>query len=320
MPDVVILNSTLPNIDVERAILEPAGCNVVQGEPGPETVLMRQTRDADAIITQFAPLTAAVIANMRKVKAIIRNGIGYDSIDVEAARQRRIPVCNMPGYTTDEVADQALALTLALTRQVLPNHNLVRAGRWGLAVPDQQMRILREMNIGVVGFGRIGRAVVQRLVGFGARVMVADPFVGAEAIRTAGAELVALEALLAAADLTILLCPLTAQTRHLLNATSLARAKPGMLIVNVGRGELVETEALFAALRSGRVGGAGLDVFEEEPLPADSPFRTLDNVVVSSHIASISARAMREVREGSARLALCAIRGEPLQNVVNGVV
>jgi D-3-phosphoglycerate dehydrogenase len=320
MPTVVITDSAFPNIDPERAILEPAACKVVLAPPGQETALMELTRDADAIITQFAPLTAKTIENMRHVKAIVRNGIGYDNVDVEAARRKRIPVCNVPDYGTDEVADHALALILALTRQALPNHNRIRAGRWGVAVPEQQMRTLGEMTVGVVGFGRIGRAVVQRVVAFGGRVLVADPFAKDEAIRAAGAEPAPLEALLATADLVTLHCLLNDQTRHLLNADSLARMKPGVLLANVDRGGLVDTEALLAALQNGQVAGAGLDVFETEPLPPDSPLRTLDNVVLSGHIAAVSTRAMRVVREASAQMALRAIRGEPLQNVVNGVV
>jgi D-3-phosphoglycerate dehydrogenase / 2-oxoglutarate reductase len=319
MPTVVIIASTFPNVDPERAILSPAGCDVVQGQPGPDTALMEQTRDADAVIVQFAPLNAAVIDNMHRAKAIVRYGVGYDNVDVEAARRRHIPVCNVPDYGIDEVADQALALLLALTRQILPNHNLIRGGGWGLAVRDQQMRTLREISTGVVGFGRIGRAVVQRLVAFGGRVLVADPHARSEAIRTAGAEPATLEALLAASDLVTLHCLLNDQTRHLLNAASLARMKPGVLLVNVSRGGLVDAEALQAALRSGQIGGAGLDVFETEPLPPDSPLRRLDNVVISSHIAAVSTHAIRVLRESAAKLALHAVRGEPLENVVNGV-
>src|SRR3954471_21270438 len=188
MPTVVVIQSTFPTLDFERAILTPAGCEVVLGKSGTETALMDLTRDADAVIVQFAPLNAAVIDNMRRAKAIVRYGVGYDNIDVEAARRRYIPVCNVPDYGIDEVADQALALILALTRQVLPNHNLMRGGGWGLGVREHQMRTLRDMSTGVVGFGRIGRAVVQRLVAFGGRVLVADPKTGSEAIRTAGAE------------------------------------------------------------------------------------------------------------------------------------
>src|SRR5713226_1216853 len=136
MHKVIITDSTFANTDPERRILEPAGCEVVLGRLGSEQELIALTRDADAIITQFAKLTPNVIAEMKHVKVIVRNGIGYDNIDADAARQHGIPVCNIPDYCIDEVADQTLAFILALTRQVLPNHLLIRDGRWGLAVRE----------------------------------------------------------------------------------------------------------------------------------------------------------------------------------------
>jgi D-3-phosphoglycerate dehydrogenase len=317
---VVITDSTFTNTDPERRILEPAGCEVVLAKVSTESELIELTRDADAIITQFAKLTLIVIGNMKKVKVIVRNGIGYDNIDVDAARQHGIPVCNIPDYCINEVADQTLAFILALTRQVLPNHDLLREGCWGLAVREDQMKALHEMTSGVVGFGRIGRAVVKRLLAFGGRVLVADPFVPPESIRAAGAEPIGLDDLFAASDLITLHCLLNAQTRCLVNAETVAKTKRGVLLVNVGRGGLVDTEALIAALKSGQVAAAALDVFEQEPLPADSPLRTMKNVVVASHIASVSARAMKTLRETSAQLILKALRGEELENVVNGVV
>ncbi len=319
MAKVVITDSTFPNIDPERRILEAAGCEVVLGKIGPEEELIRLTHDADGIITQFAKLTPAVLDRMKQVKVIVRNGIGYDNIDIQAARERRIPVCNIPDYCIDEVADQTLAFILALTRQVVPNDRYVRDGHWGLAVREDQMKALRDLTVGVVGFGRIGRAVVKRIQAFGSRILVADPFVAGEAIRAAGAEPATLDSLLQTSDLVTLHCFLNSQTRHLINADSLAKMKPGILVVNVGRGGLVDSAALVAALRSGQVAGAALDVFEQEPLPSDSPLRTMANVVVASHIASVSTRAMKTARETSAHLVLKALRGEKLENVVNGV-
>ena len=207
----------------------------------------------------------------------------------------------------------------ALTRQVPANHNLVRDGRWGLAVREDQMKTLKEMTAGIVGFGRIGRAVVKRLVAFGGQVLVADPFVLPEVIHSAGALAVQLDELFARSDLVSLHCLLNAKTRHLINEVSLARMKRGILLINVGRGGLVDTAALVAALNSGHVAAAGLDVFEQEPLPADNPLRTMNNVVVASHIASVSTKAMKTARETSAILVLKALRGEKLDNVVNGV-
>jgi D-3-phosphoglycerate dehydrogenase len=319
MPKVVITDSTFPNTDPERRILEPAGCEVVLGRLGPEEELIAMTCDADALLTQFAKLTPNVIAQMKRVKVIVRNGIGYDNIDVDAARQHGIAVCNIPDYCIDEVADQTLAFVLALTRQVMPNHELVRSGRWGLAVREDQMKTLKEMTTGVVGFGRIGRAVVKRLAAFDGHIVVADPFVSPDAVRAAGAEAVSLDELFAQSDLVSLHCLLNAQTRHLINERSLAKMKRGVILINVGRGGLVDTAALESALQSGQIAAAGLDVFEQEPLPVDSPLRKMENVVVASHIASVSTRAMKTARETSALLVLKALRGEKLENVVNGV-
>jgi D-3-phosphoglycerate dehydrogenase len=319
MPKVVITDSTFPNIDPERRILKSGGCDVVLGEGGDESTLIDLTRDADAIITQFAMLTPNVIAAMERVKVIVRNGIGYDNIDTKAAKKRSIPVCNIPDYCINEVADQTLAFILALTRQVLPNDQRIRSGGWGLAVRVDQMRALHEMTVGVVGFGRIGRAVVKRLLAFGGRVLVADPYIGNEAIRGAEAEPVVFDELCDASDVVTLHCLLNEKTRHLVNVQSLAKMKRGVLFVNVGRGGLVHTAALVEALESGQVAAAALDVFEQEPLPADNPLRRMENVVVASHIASVSARAMRVLRDTSAQLVLKVLRGEKLENVVNGV-
>src|SRR5262249_5773823 len=156
----------------------------------------------------------------------------------------------------DEVADQTLAFILALTRQIVPNHNLVRDGRWGLAVREDQMKALKEMTCGVVGFGRIGRAVVTRLLAFGGRALVGDPFVNGESIRAAGAEPAMVDELFATADLVTLHSLLNAQTRHLINERTLSKMKAGVLLINVGRGGLVDTQALVTALKRGPVAAA----------------------------------------------------------------
>jgi D-3-phosphoglycerate dehydrogenase len=319
MPRVVITDSTFAGQDIEKAVLEPAGCEVVYRPYQSEAELIELIREADGVITQFAKLTPAVIAAMKQTKVIVRNGIGYDNIDVEAARERNIPVCNIPDYCIDEVADHTLAMILALTRQVLPNALVVRNGQWKLAVLESQMRTLRQTVVGIVGFGRIGRMVVQRLRAFGGRILVFDPYVPAEAIKAGGAEPTTLDDLWAGVDLVSLHCLLNKQTRHLVNAASFGRMKRGVLFVNIGRGGLVDTDALIVALRSGQVAGAALDVLETEPMAANSPLRSMDNVLVHSHIASVSVRAMQVARETSAQIVVKALRGEELPNLVNGV-
>src|SRR5262249_8710041 len=155
-----ITDYSFESLDVERAILEPLGCRVnAWKEKCPPKELAQRVADADAVLTQFAPVTAEVIAALSRARVIVRYGVGVDNVDLDAARARGIPVCNVPDYCIDEVADHSLAFILATTRQVVPNCLAVRGGSWKLATPLDQMRTLRELTIGVVGFGRIGRAV-----------------------------------------------------------------------------------------------------------------------------------------------------------------
>ncbi len=320
MPRVVVTDHGFDSLDVETAVLEPLGCEVVaRARPGTPAELARLVADADHVITQFAPLTAEVIAAMRRAKVIVRYGVGVDNIDLDAARARGIPVCNVPDYCVDEVADHTLALILAVTRQVVPNCLTVREGRWKLAGPLGSMRVLRDLTVGVVGFGRLGREVVRRLRAFGSRVLVHDPVVPAAAVTDAGCTLADFAHLLAESDLVTLHCPSTAQTRRMMNRETLGRMKAGAILVNVSRGDVVDSAALAEVLRGGQMAAAALDVFDPEPMPVDCPLRGMDNVVVSAHVASCSLKAARKLREGVAGTVARAIRGEPLPNVVNGV-
>jgi D-3-phosphoglycerate dehydrogenase len=273
--------------------------------------------DADAVITQFAPVDAHVIASMQQAKVIVRYGIGYDNVDVKAARERGIPVCNIPDYCIDEVADHTLAFILGITRQVVPNTLHIRDGKWGLATPLDQLRTLRDQTVGIVGFGRIGREVAARLAPFKCRQLVFDTFVPPEVVRNAGCEPVSLDDLLAQSDIVTLHCPSTPQTKKLLNDESLGRMKQGSVVVNLGRGDLIDSGSLIAALQSGKIASAALDVFEQEPLPPENPLRFMPNVIAASHIASASPKSVRTLRETAAKIAIMALRGEPLPNIVN---
>ncbi|MFO0930034.1 MAG: C-terminal binding protein, partial [Gemmataceae bacterium] len=275
----------------------------------------------DAVLTQFAPVNASVIAAMNQARVIVRYGIGVDNVDLEAARARGIPVCNVPDYCIDEVADHTLAFILALTRQVVPHTEHLRGGKWGLVGPLTGLRTLADLTVGVVGFGRIGRAVVRRLVAFGSTVRVFDPAVKADAIEAAGAQAAAsLDDLLHDSDVVTLHCPSSARTRRMMNAETMARMKPGALLVNLARGDLVDPAALVSALQAGHLGGAALDVFDPEPIPADHPVLRLPNVVLAPHIASASPKAVRRLRETAAGLVAKRLRGEALPSVVNGVI
>jgi len=317
---IVITDWTFADLAVEEGLLQPLGVNLVTRQCKSEGELLELVKDADVVITQFAKLTPTVIGAMRRARAIVRYGIGVDNIDLDAARAKGIPVANVPDYCIDEVADQALAFILALTRQVVPYHRHVSSGRWGLALPLSSMFALRQLVVGVVGFGRIGREVVRRLLAFGCRVLVFDPMVAATALQRQGAEPVAtLDALLPQCDVLTLHCPSTAQTRRMLNATTLKQLKRGAFLVNVSRGDIIDTNALVDALTNGQVAAAALDVCEPEPIPPEHPLLKLPNVVLAPHIASVSEVAVRTLRETVATLAALALVDRLPPNIVNGV-
>jgi D-3-phosphoglycerate dehydrogenase len=320
MPKVLVTDHTFAPLDLEQALLQPLGATLDARQCKRPEQLLPLVADADAVLTQFAPVNADVIAALRRARVIVRYGIGVDNVDLDAARQRGIPVCNVPDYCIDEVADHTLAFLLALTRQVVPNCLHLRGGQWGLAVPLAELRTLRDLTVGVVGFGRIGRAVVRRLLAFGGAVRVFDPAVAAAEVEKAGAAAaLSLDELLPACDVLALHCPSTAQTRRLLGAAALAKMKRGAILLNLARGDLVDTAALVAALQGGQLAAAALDVCDPEPIPPGHPLLALPNVVVAPHIASASPRAVRRLRETAADLVARALKGEALPNVVNGV-
>jgi D-3-phosphoglycerate dehydrogenase len=317
---VAVTDYTFDALDVERAILEPMGCKVVgpYAKDEPDS-LLTLVADADCVITQFAPIDARVIEAMGRARAIVRYGIGVDNVDLDAARARGIPVCNVPDYCIDEVADHTLGLILALSRQFIRHRDMVRGGRWKSGAPLHALHALKALTVGIVGFGRIGRAVAERLRPFRCMTIVADPMVPQDQIERTGCMPVTLDQMLRTADVVTLHCPSLPATRRMIDAAALRKMKPGALFINVARGDLVDTKALIDALQSGRLGGAGLDVCDPEPVPPDSSLLGMDNVILTPHVASASVPAVAKLRRSAAETAAKAVRGEPVPNVVNGV-
>ena len=314
-----ITDFTFPDLEIERSILSAAGCELISGQCKTTSALIEMVTAADVVITQFAPINAQVIESMQRAKAIVRYGIGYDNVDCEAARQKGIPVCNIPEFCIDEVADHTLAFILALTRHVRANCSLMLQGNWGLGVPLDKMRTLKNQTVGIIGLGRIGKATADRLQAFGPRLLAFDPVTSAADAAAHGCELVSLETLLRESDIVSLHCPSNSKTRGIINGDSIALMKRGSVLINVGRGDLVLLPALQAALESGQLSAAGLDVFEQEPIAPQHPILKMENVIVSSHIASASPTAVRTLRETAANLAVMALKDEPLPTIVNGV-
>jgi D-3-phosphoglycerate dehydrogenase / 2-oxoglutarate reductase len=263
------------DIDVELA--------AVDGQQLSEAQLAAMIGQFDGIIAGDDPLTAHVLSRADRLRTIAKWGVGIDAIDVDAARARGIVVTNTPGTFGDDVADLAIGYLVTLTRQIHRIHASVAAGGW-LKVRGTR---LAGKTVGVIGAGSIGQAVVHRLPGFGVEVLAHD--VDPAALRAAtalGATAASLDALLAASHAVVLCCPLTPETHHLIDAAALATLPHGALLVNVSRGALVDEPALVDALASGQVAAAALDVFEAEPLPADSPLRRFEQCVFGSHNGS----------------------------------
>ena len=273
--------------------------------------------DATALILWHGPLVdAVVIAQMKNCRAIIRNGVGFDSVDTAAAAQAGIPVCNVPDYGTEEVADHAIALTLAFYRQLFPLDAEAKRLGWKIEV-SAKMRRLCTQTFGIVGLGRIGTATALRAKAFGFRVVFVDPYVPVGTHKAVGVERIGtLDELLKISDLVSIHCPLSDTTRGMIGEREIALMKPGAFLVNTARGDIVQKAPVFAALRSGHLGGAGLDVVEAEPLRTAEEAAT-PNLVVTCHAAFCSPEGMIEMRTTSAQIARAAVLGQPVWNKVN---
>jgi len=315
-PKVVITDHGPAGVEEERRLLTEDECELVVANCKQPADVVDAGADAYVLLNAGVSITADVIRKLKQCKVIFRYGVGVDNIDVEAASAQGIAVCNVPGATTDEVADHTLALALACARQLVPIDRRLRAGEWDVT-PGLNMPAFASMTFATLGFGRIARAVLQRAAAFKFRIGAYDPPLPASAFDNAGIDRLTLDELLTQSDILSLNAPLTPDTRHILDAAAFARIKPGAIVINTGRGELIDTPALIEALKSRHIACAGLDVFEDEPLLRDSPLFKLDNVVLSPHIGAYSDRSHVAVSRGAAEEALRAIRGEKLRNQVN---
>lgn len=304
-----------PESAIEKAIVGSAA-RVTRHLCDTDADLDAEAVAADAIIVWHnMPLTAAGIARLTNCRAIIRNGVGYDSVDVKAARAQGIAVCNVPDYGTEEVADHAIALALALCRQLFPLDAEAKRLGWKIDV-GHRLRRLRELTFGIVGLGRIGTATALRAKALGFRVLFHDPYLPNGADKAIGINRVrSLDELLVQSDVLSLHCPLNEETQHLIAERELALLKPGAFVVNTARGAIIKKSAILAALNDGRLAGAGLDVIEDEPLRTEQEAAT-PNLIATCHAAFCSVESKIEMRRTSARIALAAVTGQPLENVV----
>lgn len=290
---IVVAEGTFAGIELGDRNVGGAEVSVSQAPLGNADQIAAATADADGIIVGLQKFGADELAVVgQRVGALSRAGIGLDSIDLEAARNRGIAVIHQPDYATQEVATHAVAMLLAVNRKLVDADRIARAG-WRGRRAISNIEPLHLLTAGVVGGGAIGRAVIARLAPLVRTVLVFDPFLKKA---PAGAELVdSLDELLRRSDAITLHAPLSEQTRHMIGEEQIALLRPGAVIINVARGELLDTNALIAALRSGHLGGAGLDVFEAEPVPAEDLLNQAPNLLVSPHVAFLSTAAVAKL-------------------------
>jgi D-3-phosphoglycerate dehydrogenase len=324
-PKVVITDFDYGNVDIERAILEAIGAEVVAVQAKSEDDLLDVARDCTAIMNQYARVGARTIAAMERCKVIARYGVGVDIVDVDAATAKGILVTNVRDYCTEEVADHAVSLWLALARGLFPYDRATHQGiwRWQSAAPLYR---LRGQVMGIVSFGKIGQAIAARARGFGLEIVVHDPYLPAEIAVSLGVRQVDKSELLAISDVLMMQVPMTKETRHFLSEAEFRAMKPNALVVNTGRGPTIDNKALYRALHEGWIAGAGLDDPEEEPAkragwtPAGNPIFTLPNVIVTPHAAYYSQESIRSAREIAASEVARVLTGQTPKNPVNAQV
>lgn len=309
------VGADFPDLAAERTVLAPIGAEVLDARNLQVGEVLKLARTADAVLTDYFVWSDDAIAGLERCRVICQYGVGVDRIDVDAAARAGIAVTNTPDYCVDEMADHALALFLAVTRKVALYDRAVRSGRWDYNL-GSEMRRIRTLTLGLVGAGRIGSAFALRGRALGMRILAADPNRSHAELRGEAIEPVELEDLLRVADVVSLHIPLTPSTSKLLGRERIAAMKPGAIVINTARGGLIDQLALEEALRSGSLGGAGLDVLAVEPPRPNDSLLELDNVVITPHAGFLSRESLADVQAQAAHEAFRALSGEPMLHVV----
>ena len=307
---ILVAPHHFPDLEREHALAEELGYRIVAATDAEE--FRAGLPDAEIVmITPYARLTADDFPTMARCRAVIRYGIGYDNIDVDAAASAGIPVSIVPGTASEEVASHAFAMGLALARRLSTGDAAIRDNGWG-GIIGYDTPVLSQLEVGVVGMGRIGQHVARMYSAVGAQVRAYDPFVTESFV-----ELVGLDEILENSDVVSLHLPLNDDTWHLISDEVLARMRRGAVVVNVSRGGLIDEAALAAALQSGHIAGAGIDTFAQEPLAPEHPLRSAPNTILTPHIAWRSTRSTGALQEGACDRVRLALTGQPLIDLVN---
>ena len=293
---VVMTDDRHKTYEEEKKVLESIGAEVIIANLNTVKGVIDMCKDADGIMCNLAPMPAEVIEKLEKCKIISRYGVGYDNVDVAACTKKGIYLANVPDYCAEEVSDQALALMMACARKVARRDAQVREGQWNIGKADPIYRIAGK-TFTFLGFGMIGRTLYRKIQGFNfARILIYDPFIDAETIKSMGAEKAEWKEALSEGDFISVHMPLNDKTRGLIDAKAFDLMKPTAIIVNTSRGPVIDEKALIDALTSKKINSAGLDVHTKEPMDKDNPLMKIENCVLTDHVGWYSEEAMSELK------------------------
>ncbi|ARP43008.1 MULTISPECIES: C-terminal binding protein [Geobacillus] len=297
---VVVTDYEFQTLKPEQEVLSPLNVDFVVAQCYTEEEVIAVCKDADAIINQYAPISAKVIDQLEKCKVISRYGVGVNTVDVDAATEKGIIVANVTDYSVDEVSDHALALLLSLARKIVKLNDEVKSGVWNFNVGKPIYR-LRGRTLGLVGFGRIPQALAKKAQSLGLYVIAYDPYIPAKVARQFNVHLVELNDLFRQSDYISVHAPLTKETKGMISDEQFHLAKKELIIVNTARGPVIDESSLIRALQDGKISGAGLDVTEYEPIHPDNPLLQMENVVITPHIAWYSEESEMELKRKTAQ-------------------
>jgi D-3-phosphoglycerate dehydrogenase len=315
---VIITDYEYDNVNVEKSILSESGIDFLEMQlyGKEETEIIDALKDADAIITQFTNISKNIIDHLKHCKLIIKHGAGFNNINCQAATEKGIYVSNVPDYGVDEVSNHAIALIMSLARKIPTMTKTIKDGDWGYksSVPIKRFE---GSTLGFVGFGRIPKLIAQKMKNFNLNMLAYNPSMAPETAEAYGVTLVNLNTLCEQSDYISVHTPLTDKTRHLFGANEFKRMKKTAYIINTARGPVISNEDLIEALKNGEIAGAGLDVFEEEPLDKDNELVYLDNVILTPHSAWYSEEAKTTLERKTAEEVINVLNGNIPFNLVN---
>ena len=316
---VLITDYAWSSLEPERQVLENVGAKLIVSETGDENELLTHAPMVDGMLTCWKPVREPVIVAAKQCQIIARYGIGLDNIDVHAATENGIIVTNVPTYCIDEVSDHAMALLLACARKVTRFNSAVKSGKWDQNI-GQQMYRLRGKTFGIVGFGKIAKALIPKAKAFGLIVNVYSPRTESELIDSLSANKVSFKELIKTSDYISIHAPLTAETQHMFSIEEFRAMKKTAFLINTARGGIVDSDALFTALKDREIAGAGLDVLENEPPQQNEKLLNLENIIITPHAAFISKESINELQVTAAMCVADVLNGILPNTIVNTAV